>query len=129
MKKGKLNPTESELEVLQLLWKNGPMPVRAVNEVINKTRDVGYTTTLKIMQIMVEKGLVTRDTTARTHIYKADNAQEKTTNNLLSKLVDTAFNGSTSKLIMQALGNKKASADELSEIKSLIQKIENENNG
>jgi BlaI family penicillinase repressor len=129
MKEHKSVPTDSELEILQLLWQHGPQPVRVINELINEKREVGYTTTLKIMQIMSEKGMLTRDTSSRTHIYQADKPQEETTNNLLSKIIRTAYNGSASKLIMQALGNHKASDDELKEIKSLIQEIENKNNG
>jgi len=129
MKEHKSVPTDSELEILQLLWQHGPQPVRAINDMINEKREVGYTTTLKIMQIMSEKGMLTRDTSARTHIYQADKQQEETTSTLLSKIIRTAYNGSASKLIMQALGNHKASDDELKEIKSLIQEIENKNNG
>ena len=129
MKEYKSVPTDSELEILQLLWQHGPLPVRTVNDLINEKREVGYTTTLKIMQIMSEKGMLTRDTSSRTHIYQADKPQEETTNNLLNKIIRTAYNGSASKLIMQALGNHKASADELKEIKSLIQEIENKKNG
>lgn len=123
-KHNKSVPTDSELEILQLLWNNGPMSVRQVNDMINKDREVGYTTTLKIMQIMAEKELVNRDTSSRTHIYTAVHRQESTTSTLLDRFINAAYNGSASKMIMQALGNHKATPDELDQIKSLIKKIE-----
>ena len=119
-------PTESELEILQLLWEHGPVSVRFVHEIIAQQKEVGYTTTLKLMQIMAEKGLVTRDTSSRTHIYQAAVNEETTQKNLLEKFVDSTFRGSAMKLVMQALGNNKASKEELDQIKDLIQKIENE---
>lgn len=126
MEKRKLPPpTDAELEVLQVLWQDGPATVRQVNEKLAATRDVGYTTTLKIMQIMAEKGLVERDTAQRIHIYKAATAEEETQRRLLGRFVDAAFRGSAMKLVMQALGNHEASEDELSEIKQLIERIEN----
>jgi BlaI family transcriptional regulator, penicillinase repressor len=126
MKDGqKIKPTEGELEILQILWENGPSPVRFVNEKLNKTREVGYTTTLKIMQIMADKGLVKRNTESRTHIYEAFINEEATQKQLLQKFVDSTFRGSAMKMIMQALGNHEASNQELEDIKALIEKIEN----
>lgn len=119
-------PTDSELEVLQVLWENGPVTVRNVNDKLNEKREIGYTTTLKIMQIMTEKRLVSRDTNSRTHIYSANVPEADTQKKLLEKFVDSTFKGSAKKLVMQALGNHKTSKDELDEIKALIQKIENE---
>jgi len=119
-------PTESELEILQLLWEHGPVSVRFVHEILEQQKEVGYTTTLKLMQIMAEKGLVTRDTSNRTHIYQAAVSEESTQKNLLEKFVDSTFRGSAMKLVMQALGNNKASKEELEQIKDLIQKIEKE---
>jgi len=117
-------PTDSELEILQILWAKGSSNVRFVNEQLNETREVGYTTTLKIMQIMAEKGLVTRNTESRTHIYSAAVEETEARQNLLQKFVDTTFRGSAMSLVMQALGNHEASSEELDEIKALIKKME-----
>lgn len=117
-------PTESELEILQVLWENGPSSVRYVNDKLSERRDVGYTTTLKLMQIMHEKGLVTRNTDARSHIYEAAISRDKTQINLLGNFVDSVFSGSAMDLVMQALGNHKASKAELDQIKALIERIE-----
>ena len=122
-------PTESELEILQILWQNGPSSVRQVNDQLNEKRSskkqAGYTTTLKFMQIMLEKGFLSRDTSSRTHIYTADINETDTQQQLVNKFIDTTFRGSAMKLVMQALGNHKASQDELDEIKDLIKKMEN----
>jgi len=122
----KNKPTESELEVLQLLWKLGPCSVRTINEELNKKREVGYTTTLKIMQIMNEKGLVSRDTNSRTHIYQSTLKEKDTKQGLLKEFISNTFNGSAKNLVMQALGGSKTSQKELEEIKELIQQIENQ---
>jgi len=127
----KIKPTDAELEILQVLWAAGPSSVRFVNDQLNENRReehreaTGYTTTLKFMQIMAEKGLVTRDTSSRTHIYAAAVKEEDTQRQLLEKFVDSAFRGSAMKLVMQALGSHKASSKELDEIKALIEKMEN----
>ena len=126
MKNTHNKPTESELRILQILWDRGPSSVREVNDIISKTKDVGYTTTLKIMQIMTDKGLVSRDTTSRTHIYSAAIEKETTQSNLLQSFIDSTFKGSASSLVLQALGNNAATKKELSEIKKLIEKLENE---
>jgi predicted transcriptional regulator len=117
-------PTESELEILSILWKKGPSTVREVNDEMNRNKIVGYTTTLKLMQIMTEKGMVERDTDGRTHIYTALARQEDAQVRMLDRLLETAFGGSASKLVMQALGNHKTSDEELREIKALITKLE-----
>ena len=117
-------PTDSELEILQILWENGPSNVRFVNDKLNEAREVGYTTTLKIMQIMSEKNIVSRNTDSRTHIYSAAVDETEARKNLLEKFVDTTFRGSAMSLVMQALGNHDASTEELDEIKALIRKIE-----
>lgn len=117
-------PTDSELEILQILWESGPSKVRFVNDKLNEAREVGYTTTLKIMQIMAEKNLVTRNTDSRTHIYSAAVDETEARKNLLEKFVDTTFRGSAMSLVMQALGNHDASTEELDEIKNLIKKLE-----
>lgn len=123
-------PTESELEILQILWEHGASPVRFVFDQLNAHRtannreEVGYTTALKLMQIMADKGLLTRNTDTRTHVYEAAAPEADTQQQLLQKFVDSAFRGSAMKLVMQALGNHDASAAELDEIKALIEKME-----
>lgn len=126
MTQGIIKPTESELEILQVLWQRGPSSVREVNEVLNERRDTGYTTTLKMMQIMLDKGLVTRNTESRSHIYRAAVKESETQSQLLKQFVDATFRGSASRLVMQLLGNHKATPEELDEIKALIEKIEKE---
>jgi predicted transcriptional regulator len=123
----KLKPTEGELEILQVLWKAGPSSVRDVNEKLNKFKNVGYTTTLKLLQIMNEKGLTDRDTSSRTHVYRAAIKESDTKNGLLSKFIEATFQGSAAQLVMEALGNNNTTQKELEEIKALIEKIENEN--
>ena len=119
----KKKPTEAELEILSLLWSKGPSTVRTIHEALSKNRDVFYTTTLKTMQVMTEKGLLSRDTKQRSHIYHATIQQKQVANNMLDKLVNTVFLGSTSQLIVSALGQKKPSREELEEIKLLIDKL------
>jgi BlaI family transcriptional regulator, penicillinase repressor len=119
-------PTESELEILSILWKKGPSTVRVVNDEMSRNKNVGYTTTLKLMQIMTEKGMVERVMDGRTHIYHAIARQEDAQVRMLDRLLETAFGGSASKLVLQALGNHKTSDEELQEIKELIQKLEGE---
>ena len=113
-------PTESELEILQILWEHGPNTVRFVNDELSKTKETGYTTTLKLMQIMHEKGMVHRDEDARSHIYRAAITESATQKQLLDRFLDTAFRGSALKLVMQALGNRKTSAQDLNEIRNLL---------
>lgn len=120
-------PTESELEILQLLWTEGPMTVREVNDRLNKVRKVGYTTSLKIMQIMAEKGMVERDTSSRTHIYHAVISEREIQGSLLDRFLENTFRGSASKLVMHLLDGKKASKSEVEEIKKLIQRFESKN--
>jgi len=117
-----VKPTESELEILQILWEKKYCTVREVHETLNK-KDAGYTTTLKLMQIMHEKGLVERDTSAKTHIYKALLNQEKTQQQLVNKMIDNVFNGSAARLVMQALGNQTASKEEIDLIKDYLDKL------
>jgi len=115
-----IKPTESELEILQILWEKERCTVREVHEILEKNKDAGYTTTLKLMQIMHEKGLVSRDTSAKTHIYKALVNQQKTQQHLVSRMINNVFNGSASRMVMQALGNHKASKEELNAIKQYL---------
>lgn len=119
-------PTDSELEILQVLWQYGASSVRFVNDKLNEQQDreVGYTTTLKLLQIMLDKGLVIRNEESRTHIYRAAVAEAETQKRLLEKFVDTTFRGSAIKLVMQALGQHRASEEELKEIRALIDKIQ-----
>lgn len=123
-----MTPTESELAILQLLWTRGPATVRTVNDALNERGDkpTGYTTTLKLMQLMAEKGLVIRDESQRSHVYTAAVAQEKTQKSLLGRFVENAFGGSRSELVLRALGDGKATPEELAEIKRLIDKLEKE---
>lgn len=127
-------PTDAELEILHVLWQNGPSNVRTVNDLLNaerrtsalstKPRESGYTTTLKLMQIMHEKGLVSRTEEGRTHAYTATVLEGDTQDLLIQQFVDHAFRGNTARLVMQALGNHEASTEELDEIKALIARIE-----
>ncbi len=117
-------PTESELEILQLLWLHGPSTVRDINKILNEKREVGYTTTLKIMQIMAEKNLVTRNTEARTHIYHAAVKEKVTQNSLLNKFIEKTYRGSAMRLVMQVLGQQNTTQEELEEIKKMITSIE-----
>lgn len=117
-------PTESELEILQVLWQHGPSTVRFVNDELSKTKEVGYTTTLKLLQIMTDKQLVLPDKASRTHVYQALISEEDTQKQLLHKFLDTAFQGSALKLVLQALGSHQASAEELDQIRDLLNKME-----
>ncbi|WP_316848310.1 BlaI/MecI/CopY family transcriptional regulator [Pedobacter psychrodurus] len=117
-----IKPTEGEMEILQVLWQKGNATVREVHEALNK-KDSGYTTTLKLMQILHEKGMVERDTNQKTHIYKALVSQDKTEKQLVNKMIDNVFNGSAARLVMQALGNHSASADEIDEIKRYLDSL------
>jgi len=117
-------PTESELEILQVIWKNGQCTVRDVHEELAKNKDAGYTTTLKLMQIMNDKGMLVRDTTAKTHLYTALITREQAQNTALDKILDTVFKGSTADLVIQALGQHRASKDEIDAIKNYLQQFE-----
>ena len=119
-----IKPTEAELEILHILWANGANSVRFVNEKLCENREVGYTTTLKMMQMMYDKGLLNRDDSTRSHVYEAIYKQEETQQKLLDQFVNTAFKGSAMQLVMQALGNHNATGEELAEIKALIKQIE-----
>jgi BlaI family transcriptional regulator, penicillinase repressor len=119
-----IKPTDSELEILNILWEKGPSTVRDIHEVLEKNKEAGYTTTLKLMQIMHEKGLVKRDERAKSHVYTANISQDKTQKHLVKRMIDNVFNGSASQLVMQALGNHKASDEELKEIKRYLEAIE-----
>ena len=127
MAKAPPKPTDAELEILQVLWQDGPATVRTVNEQLSKSREVGYTTTLKIMQLMLEKGLVQRDDEGRSHIYRAAVREQDTQGLLLDRFVDATFGGSALKLVMQALGHRRTSPGELAQIRRLLNDIEIQN--
>jgi predicted transcriptional regulator len=118
-----LKPTESELEILKILWSKETATVREVHEELSKTKESGYTTTLKLLQIMFEKGLVKRDDTNKTHIYEPAISQQKTQKQFLDKMINTLFCGSSTQLVLQALGNQKASKDELEEIQKYLDNL------
>lgn len=121
-----VQPTESELEILQVLWQKGASTVREVNEELSRNRnaEIGYTTTLKLMQIMHDKNMVERDTSNRTHVYKALHNQNKTQKTILKKMINTVFNGSASQLIMQALSSNQTSKEELDMIRDVLKELD-----
>lgn len=120
-----IKPTENELAILQILWAKGEATVRDVHESLATTKDVGYTTTLKLMQIMNEKGIVKRDDSMRTHIYQAAVNKEKTQKHLLNKMINSLFGGSSTQLVIQALGDdtQKTSQEEIDKIQALLDNL------
>lgn len=116
-----IKPTEAELEILHILWAIGPATVREVHEKLSVVKDAGYTTTLKLMQIMAEKNLLKRDTSSKTHIYTTNVNKEQTQGQMLNRMIDTVFNGSAAQMVLQALGNHKASKAELAMIKAYLE--------
>ena len=117
-------PTEAELGVLEVLWKHGPSTVRQVNDLINERRETGYTTTLKIMQIMHAKGMLAREEEGRMHIYRPLASEKQTKQQLLDKFLQTAFRGSAASMVMQALGSAETTKDELKQIRNLLDQLE-----
>jgi predicted transcriptional regulator len=125
MAKRKLpRPTDAELALLRILWRNGPSTVRQVQDAMDRSSRTGYTTVLKLLQIMTQKGLVDRDETQRTHVYRPRSSERDTQRQLVGDLVDRAFGGSAPQLVMQALAAKPASAEDLAEIRRLIDELE-----
>lgn len=125
MSKDKTNqPTASELAILAILWERGPSAVKAVHEQLSEEKEVVYTTILKTMQVMTERGFLARESQGRKHIYRAAIAREDTQDSLLDTFVNRAFGGSAKNLAMRALGNYKTSKEDLDELKALIEKIE-----
>jgi BlaI family transcriptional regulator, penicillinase repressor len=118
-----IKPTESELEILRILWERSKASVRQVHEELAKSKDAGYTTTLKLMQIMFEKGLVGRDDSMKIHVYYPVVSREKTQKQLLGKMITNLFGGSSTELVLHALGNHKASPEELEEIQKLLNNL------
>ncbi len=123
--KSGLKPTEAELTLLNILWKLGPATVREIHDHLSQTQNTGYTTVLKILQIMHEKTLVIRDESNRAHVYATANSQVQTQSSLLKDLVSKAFGGSTSKLVMRAL-DESTSSEEIEDIRQLLNKLEKE---
>jgi BlaI family transcriptional regulator, penicillinase repressor len=119
-------PTDAELAILRILWDRGPSTVRQVHEILGRERPAAYTTALKLLQIMIEKGLVERDERDRTHVYRAKLSEETTQRQLVRDLVDRAFGGSSMKLVRQALATRRASAEELRDIRKAIDGARNE---
>lgn len=123
-----IKPTPAELDILQILWKNDSATVKVINEELNKVRKVGYTTTLKLMQIMYEKGLLKRVRSGKSHVYTALYQKSETQKVLLEKILESAFAGSASKLVMQALGRSRTSKEEIEEIKKYLAELEEKEN-
>jgi predicted transcriptional regulator len=119
-------PTEAELGILRVLWEGGPRSVRDIQRILNESRPTGYTTVLKLMQIMTEKGLVERDESQRPQIYRSRYSQEQTQRQLLRDLLDRAFGGSVKELVLQALATKRSSPEELEAIEKLLDRFEGE---
>lgn len=118
-----IKPTDSEIEILRVLWDKEKATVREVHEVLSAHKDAGYTTTLKLLQIMFEKGLVTRDDSSKTHIYSANVSKEITQKQFMGKMIHSLFSGSSTQLVMQALGNHQHSKEELEEIQQLLNNL------
>jgi predicted transcriptional regulator len=125
-RKRNTGPTEKEMQILSILWKQGAGTVREVNSKINQNENTGYTTTLKLMQIMYEKGLLKRDESSKTHIYTPANTENSVQKEIIGSLLNRVFAGSTEKLIMSALSAKKVSREELKKIKNFISQKEGE---
>ena len=120
------HPTEAELEILNVLWLRGPSTVNEVHEALQADRSTSLTTTLKLMQIMLQKGLVRRDDRGHAHVYKAAVTRKRTQQKMVGQLVDQVFEGSAQQLVMQALSVRKSSPEELDEIRQLLDKLERE---
>ena len=119
-------PTDAELAILTVLWRRGPSTVREVHEALHPSQGTGYTTVLKLMQLMAQKGLLRRDESQRSHVYRAASAEAQTQRRLLGDLMDRAFAGSASQLVLRALSVKRASAEELEQIRSLLDQLSEE---
>jgi len=120
----KAEPTKAELEILQVLWSQGPSTVRFVNDKLNEQREVNYTSTLKTMQIMADKGLVIRDESRMKHVYHAAEEEQKTKDHLLDKFVESVYQGAAGKLVMQLLGNRPTSKEDLASIREILDRLE-----
>jgi BlaI family penicillinase repressor len=120
----KTEPTKAELEILQVLWALGPSTVRLVNDKLNEQREVNYTSTLKTMQIMADKGILRRDESEMKHVYHAVEEEQKTQEHLLDRFIDSVYQGATEKLVMQLLGNRKTSKEDLARIREILDGLE-----
>jgi BlaI family penicillinase repressor len=118
------NPTPGELEILRVLWRRGPCTVRDVQEELRAERGTGYTTVLKLLQIMMEKGLVAREETGRAHIYQANQSEDQAQKQMVGDLLDRLFGGAAQQLVMHALTSRRATSEELAEIRKLLDKLE-----
>lgn len=123
-KKMSVKPTEKELEILQVLWEKGPCSVKEVHEIMGGDQKNGYTTILKFLQIMFEKEIVSRQKSGKLHLYKAITTKENTKQQMITKVIDTVFEGSASQLVMSALGNNKSSKEEIREIRKYLDQLE-----
>ena len=119
-------PTDAELAILSVLWREGPCTVRGVHEALHPTQGTGYTTVLKLMQLMAQKGLVLRDESQRSHVYRAASAEAQTQRRLVGDLIERAFAGSASQLVQRALSVKRSSAEELQELRALLDQLSKE---
>lgn len=119
-----IKPTESELEILNVIWDRGQATVREVHDVLETQKQSGYTTTLKLMQIMYEKGLLEREASGKSHVYKATIAREDAQGQMLQRMIDNVFSGSASQLVMQALGHHKSSPKEIEAIREYLKTLE-----
>jgi BlaI family penicillinase repressor len=119
-----IEPTKSELEILSILWQHGPSPVRFVMQEINKNRELNYTATLKLMQLMADKGILRRDESKMQHIYQVVEEETKTKEHLLDKLIDTLYRGSATSLMLQLAGNKRTTKEDLKKMQELLAKME-----
>jgi len=128
MSKSKFTPTNSELEILSVFWGNGPLTARQVHDILEKTKDTGYTTTLKIIQNMYDKGFLSREPEGRTHVYDPIIKEESVQENMLTNFVNLLFNGSSKNLILSSLGNQKTTKEDLKEIKKMLEVIEKREN-
>src|SRR5277367_4347292 len=122
----RIEPTKSELEILRVLWQHGPSTVRFVMQELNKIRELNYTATLKLMQLMVDKGILQRDESKMQHVYHVVEDENKTRERLLDKFVDSLYNGSAATLMMQLAGNKKTTKEDLKKMRDLLDKLEKE---
>jgi BlaI family penicillinase repressor len=122
-------PTKAELEILQVLWAHGPSTVRFINDKLNEQREVNYTTTLKVMQIMADKGILKRDESQMKHVYSAAEGEQKTKDRMLDRFVESVYQGASGQLVMQLLGNKKTSVEDLAAIRKILDKLAAEGSG
>ena len=124
MVKAHLHPTKAELAILRVLWTEGPLSVRAVQNILNESKETGYTSVLKTMQIMTDKGLVERDDTQRPQIYRARYSEDRTQKQLLTDLIQRVYGGSVKALVMHAVGTRKPSGADLDAIEKLLDRYE-----